>query len=61
MAALLSINRVTVAKWKRPKAKGGTGGIIPYGHVNAIVAAAKADGISLTGDDFMPKNTTGEA
>jgi len=37
-----------------PKERGGTGGVIPHWHVEAILEAAKARKIKLSQADFMP-------
>jgi hypothetical protein len=56
VAALASVHRVTVAKWKRPRASGGTGGTIPLAHIPNLLMAAKAVGVPLTAEDFIPSN-----
>lgn len=38
----------------RAKDVGGTGGIIPFKHVPALLDAAKEKGIELSADDFLP-------
>lgn len=44
----------TVMRWRTPKEKGGTGGIVPHWHISAILQAAKARGIELKPSDFSP-------
>ena len=38
----------------RAKEAGGTGGMVPFKHVPAMIAAAKDKGIELSADDFLP-------
>lgn len=54
VASIAGVHRTRVANWKRPKEAGGTGGTIPFGHVPALLAAAKDRGIELSADDFLP-------
>lgn len=41
-------------RWQQPKAKGGTGGVIPHWHVAKLLAHAEANGIDLSATDFAP-------
>jgi|DEB19_MinimDraft_3_1074340.scaffolds.fasta_scaffold353706_1 hypothetical protein len=43
-----------VYKWTYPKAKGGTGGIIPSACVSAVQVAAETAGIELKAEDWLP-------
>lgn len=43
-----------IYRWMYPKEKGGTDGVIPLKHIPALLAAAKAKGIALSADDFLP-------
>ena len=54
VAEIVGVHRTRVANWKRPRAGGGTGGTIPFKHVPALLAAAKALGQDLSADDFLP-------
>lgn len=54
VAKIVGVHRTRVANWKRPKTAGGTNGIIPFKHVPALIAAAKASGENLSADDFLP-------
>jgi len=54
VAEIVGVHRTRVSNWKRPKTAGGTGGAIPFKHVPALIAAAKALGESLSADDFLP-------
>lgn len=55
VARMLNVHRTRVSNWKRSRDVGGTGGLIPYRHVNKIIAAAAERGVNLSGDDFLPK------
>lgn len=54
VSAIVGVHRTRVSNWKRPKEKGGTGGIIPFKHVPALLSAAKTKGLDLSADDFLP-------
>jgi len=41
-------------RWQHPVEKKGTGGVIPSKHIPALVAYARAKGVDLTLDDFLP-------
>ena len=43
----------SVYAWQYPKAKGGTGGYIPYRHHDAILAGARKHGYAVTEEDFF--------
>lgn len=47
-------SRTRVYRWTMPKAAGGTDGMIPFKHVPALLEAAKAKGVDLSADDFLP-------
>lgn len=47
-------HRTRVSNWMRRKEDGGTGGIIPFKHAPALIAAAKERGVELSADDFLP-------
>jgi hypothetical protein len=44
----------SVMRWRKPKEKGGTGGVIPHWHIDDILIAAKARGIDIRETDFLP-------
>lgn len=47
----------TVCRWRLPKEKGGTGGLIPSKRVMRLIDAAAKCGIRLRTDDFfMPQS-----
>ena len=50
----IGIHRVSVSKWKMPKDKGGTGGVIPISRVIALLMLSERLGKCLTADDFIP-------
>lgn len=54
VADIVGVHRTRVYGWMKPKAAGGTGGLIPFPHIAKIVDAAARQGIRLTGDDFLP-------
>jgi hypothetical protein len=41
-------------RWQYPRAKGGTGGLIPQRHHPALIAFARAHAIALAAEDFLP-------
>lgn len=45
----------TVMKWRMPREKGGTGGVIPHWHHANLRAAALELGFDLTASDFLPE------
>ena len=61
VAEIVGVHRTRVANWKRPKTAGGTNGLIPFKHVPALIAAAKAAGETLSADDFLPAIETESA
>ncbi|MFC0482491.1 hypothetical protein [Gellertiella hungarica] len=44
----------TVMRWRMPKEKGGTGGVVPHWHIPAILAAARERDIDVGPLDFAP-------
>lgn len=42
-------------RWQQPKAKGGTGGVIPHWHIAKLLDHARANGLSLTPSHFAPR------
>jgi len=55
VARIAGVHRTRVSNWMRPKESGGTGGMVPFKHVPAMIAAAKEKGIELSADDFLPR------
>lgn len=58
VAEIAGVHRTRVSNWKRSKEDGGTGGMIPFKHVPALLAAARDKGVDLSADDFLPKAET---
>jgi hypothetical protein len=54
LAEVTGVSVHTVMRWRTPREKGGTGGVVPHWHVPAILLAAKAKGIDLAPADFSP-------
>jgi hypothetical protein len=54
VAKIAGVHRTRVSNWMRAKEAGGTGGMVPFKHVPAMIAAAKDKGIELSADDFLP-------
>ncbi|TBY40865.1 hypothetical protein E0H54_31750 [Rhizobium leguminosarum bv. viciae] len=54
LAEITGVSVHTVMRWRMPKEKGGTGGVVPHWHIPAILHAAKERGIELTPADFSP-------
>lgn len=54
VAAIVGVHRTRVSNWSRPKAAGGTGGLIPLKYATTLIAAAAERGIEITADEFMP-------
>lgn len=52
--AITGASRTRVYRWTQPRENGGTGGVIPFQHVPALIAAARAGDIPLSADDFIP-------
>lgn len=48
-------------RWKAPRDKRGTGGVIPWQHVRPLLDYAKKNGIPLAADDFLPRVETVES
>ena len=55
VAEIAGVHRTRVSNWMRRKDAGGTGGMIPFKHVPALIEAASERGIPLSADDFLPR------
>jgi hypothetical protein len=53
VAGIVSVHRTRVANWKRPKEKGGTGGLIPQRYHRSLLDHAAANALELSADDFL--------
>lgn len=42
-------------RWQYPKARGGTGGLIPQRHHRRLLDFAAKVGVALQPDDFLPR------
>jgi hypothetical protein len=49
-------SRSTVYGWMQRAEIGGTGGVIPFRHIPALLALAKESGTALSADDFFPES-----
>ena len=54
LAGVADVKPHTVMRWRMPKERGGTGGIIPHWHMTTILEEAKARRIKLDAVDFLP-------
>ena len=54
LAEMIGYTPAAVYKWTYPKAKGGTGGLVPTGAVPKILAAAKRERIRILLEDWVP-------
>lgn len=57
VAGVVGIHRTRVSNWQRPRAKGGTNGLIPQAYHLKLIEFAASRGVLLTGDDFLPVHT----
>lgn len=53
LAEAANVSVHSVMRWRTVRDKGGTGGIIPHWHVEAILNAAKERKIKLEPADFL--------
>lgn len=54
VAKLVSVHRTRVSNWKRPRDKGGTGGLIPQQYHRTLLDHAELNAIPLAAEDFLP-------
>lgn len=47
-------DRTRVYRWARPRAQGGSDGLIPRGPMLKLLAHAREHQIAVTAEDFMP-------
>ncbi len=52
-AEMVGRDRSVVNRWRLPKEKGGTGGIVPAHHQVTLLSEAPKHGIKLTSSDFF--------
>ncbi len=61
VSQIVGIHRTRVSNWRRPRAKGGTDGLIPQTYHLQLIDYAASQGITLTGDDFLPSRVSADA
>jgi hypothetical protein len=54
VAEIAGVHRTRVHSWTRPRAKQGTGGVIPHWHVGKLLEYAEAKKLALSPADFAP-------
>ncbi len=54
VSEVVGIHRTRVSNWQRPRAKGGTNGLIPQDYHLRLIDFAAEKGVVLTGNDFLP-------
>lgn len=55
LADVTGVAAHTVMRWRMPRDKGGTGGVVPHWHIPAILKAARENGIDVRASDFAPR------
>lgn len=60
VADAASVKHSTVLRWRMPKAKGGTGGVIPHWHLHKLMAEAERRGVALDPAEFVPSRPAAE-
>jgi len=53
VADLLGIELASVHKWKYPRSRGGTGGVVPTNRQHELLKLAREAGVDLTPADFF--------
>lgn len=61
VANIVGKHRTRIYKWMNPREAGGSDGQIPFRYAPALIAAAKARGIALSAEDFLPVSKNDEA
>lgn len=46
-------------RWQAPRAKGGTGGVIPQRYHRRLIDYARSKGIPLSAEEFLPADEEG--
>ena len=54
VSSAVGVHRTRVSNWKRPKAAGGTDGLIPQRHHRTLLDLAESKDVPLCADDFLP-------
>jgi hypothetical protein len=58
VAEITGVRPHTVMRWRYPRSKRGTGGIIPHRHADRLLAFARENGIELSPADFFNKEAS---
>ena len=53
LARLLGRNPSSIVRWRRSKAEGGTGGVVPSALQGKVLTLARSQGLSLTAEDLI--------
>jgi len=61
VAEIVGVTPHTVMRWRTPRARGGTGGVIPHWHMPKLLIAARDRGIALEPGDFFPDMGQGQS
>ena len=59
-AELAGVHISRVFRWTYPKARGGTGGLVPARHQQRLLDQARARGIALEPEDFFRRSSVEE-
>ena len=57
VSQMVGKSQTTVMRWRLPKERGGTGGVVPHWHHDTLRSCAEQVGITLTPSDFIPSTT----
>lgn len=60
VSRFLGVHRTYVYRWLWPAKRRGTGGRIPFRYIPALIAEAKARGIAMSADEFLPVQEAAE-
>lgn len=61
VASLVNVKVSTVQRWRMPKERGGTGGIIPHWHQTRLLEEAQRRGVTLEPVDFFRESVPADA
>lgn len=53
VAEWLGIDPSAVHRWKYPRDRGGTGGVVPSAHQQTLLDRARQNSVALSPDDFF--------
>ncbi|RUM95169.1 hypothetical protein EET67_24785 [Pseudaminobacter arsenicus] len=57
VAEITGISSHSVMRWRYPRSKRGTGGVIPHRHADRLLAVAREKGIDLSPADFFSEGS----